>query len=179
MTSQQSLSMLFRVASSSFNSRGGGALTFPSKKQNKIKIQSNEKKNYQLCFCFISARNLVSKHQIGLLGESSCFTLPHCATWMSKPSFSLFFFHYLAKIRQCLFFKSDTFLWKYYFLKKKIKFTFIGNGYVVSDGLSLDVSKLAFKLFATFHLADELSLEDGHVRIQVDKLEEEYFEKIG
>jgi hypothetical protein len=57
--------------------------------------------------------------------------------------------------------------------------TFIGNGHVVSDGLSLDVSKLSFELFATFDLANELPLEDGHVRIQVDKLEEEYFEKIG
>jgi hypothetical protein len=63
--------------------------------------------------------------------------------------------------------------------KKKIKFTFIWNGYVISDGFSLDVSKLAFELFATFDLADELPLEDGHVRIQIDKLEEEYFEKVG
>jgi hypothetical protein len=55
--------------------------------------------------------------------------------------------------------------------------TFIGNGHVVSDGLSLDVSKLSFELFATFDLANELPLEDGYVRIQVDKLEEEYFEK--
>ena len=49
--------------------------------------------------------------------------------------------------------------------------TFVGNGYIVSDRFPLDVSKLSFELFATFHLAHELPLEDGHVRVQIDELE--------
>ena len=40
----------------------------------------------------------------------------------------------------------------------------------VPDCFPLDVAQLPLKLLAAFDLADELPLEDGHVRIEIDKL---------